>query len=164
MEMNWSRWFRCESSLGLVLVPSQPGVYALAEEIIEPVGPQSRRMLAVFEVNEAEDMARSLSWLFAEGSQWRQKLSERKCYVRYALTADAAERHAAADALRHWLETQRGVAAQIFGPGFAQTGATAPSASSMEAEPDNELKTVAERAVDRVTRATEYAGVFPAGI
>jgi hypothetical protein len=48
MEMNWSRWFHCESSFGLLLVPSQPGVFALAEEVVQAVGVQSRRMLAVF--------------------------------------------------------------------------------------------------------------------
>jgi len=56
MEMNWSRWFHCESSFGLLLVPNQPGIFALAEEIVQPAGPQSRRMLAVFEVQEADDL------------------------------------------------------------------------------------------------------------
>ena len=30
----WSRWFRCESTRSLLFVPSKPGVFALAEEII----------------------------------------------------------------------------------------------------------------------------------
>ncbi len=34
--LQWSRWFRCESHHSLLQVPSQPGVFALAEEI--PVG------------------------------------------------------------------------------------------------------------------------------
>ena len=68
MEMNWSRWFRCESSFGLLLVPSQPGIFALAEEVAQTVGAQQRRMLAVFEVAEADDLSRAMSRLFAAGS------------------------------------------------------------------------------------------------
>src|SRR5436190_605800 len=33
--LQWSRWFRCESPHSLLLVPSKPGVFALAEEIME---------------------------------------------------------------------------------------------------------------------------------
>lgn len=31
--LRWSRWFRCESLHSLLFVPSQPGVFGLAEEI-----------------------------------------------------------------------------------------------------------------------------------
>ena len=68
MELNWSRWFRCESSFGLLLVLDQPGIFALAEELVEPAGTQVRRMLAVFEIDEAEDIARALSRLFLPSS------------------------------------------------------------------------------------------------
>jgi len=33
--LHWSRWFRCESHHSLLVVPSRPGVFALAEEIME---------------------------------------------------------------------------------------------------------------------------------
>jgi hypothetical protein len=170
MEMSWSRWFRCESSFGLLLVPNQPGVYALAEEVTEkPVAPQTRRMLAVFEVNEAQDLAQALSRLFAAGSPWRQRLSERNCFVRFAVSRDALERKAAASALRHWMNTRRESAAQIFGfiPGYVPEAAPLRlvlGSPTGALEPESELKTVAERAVDRVTRASEYAGLFPAAI
>jgi hypothetical protein len=40
--LRWSRWFRCESAHSLLFVPSKPGVFALAEEIMDlgsgPVG------------------------------------------------------------------------------------------------------------------------------
>jgi hypothetical protein len=40
--LRWSRWFRCESLHSLLFVPSQPGVFAMAEEITNfgarPVG------------------------------------------------------------------------------------------------------------------------------
>jgi hypothetical protein len=113
MEMNWSRWFHCESSFGLLLVPSQPGIFALAEEVAQP-GQQSRRMLAVFEVAEAEDLSRAMSRLFAAGSPWREKMEQAKVYVRYAIAPSIADRRAAATALKNWLSAQREVASQIF--------------------------------------------------
>lgn len=33
--LQWSRWFRCESHHSLLVVPSKPGVFALAEEIVD---------------------------------------------------------------------------------------------------------------------------------
>ena len=75
MELNWSKWSRCESSFGLLLVPHQPGIFALAEEI-QSAGAQVRRMLAVFEINEGEDVSRALSHLFTPGSVWHTRLAE----------------------------------------------------------------------------------------
>lgn len=151
MEMNWSRWFRCESSFSLLLVPNQPGIFALAEEVMQP-GENSRRMLAVIEVQEAEDLARSMSRLFAVGSPWREKLGEARCYVRYAVAPSIADRRAAANALKTWLNSQREVAAQIF----EQTPAAAPDQGG--------LKTVAETAVDRVTHGVKLTKAATAGI
>jgi hypothetical protein len=149
MEMNWSRWFRCESSFELLLVPNQPGVFALAEEVVS--APNGRRMLAVFAVDETEDLALSLSRLFAVGSPVREKLSEGHCFVRYAVAPSIADRRAAADALRQWLSAQRDLAAQIF----AKEPAAAPNSPAVQDEDEDEatVKTVAERAVDRVARS-----------
>jgi len=33
--LQWSRWFRCESHHSLLIVPSKPGVFALAEEVVD---------------------------------------------------------------------------------------------------------------------------------
>ena len=33
--LQWSRWFRCESHHSLLVVPSKPGVFALAEEVVD---------------------------------------------------------------------------------------------------------------------------------
>src|SRR5579863_5490798 len=33
--LRWSRWFRCESHHSLLFVPSKPGVFAVAEEIMD---------------------------------------------------------------------------------------------------------------------------------
>src|SRR5437764_12096502 len=167
MEMNWSRWFHCESSFGLLLVPSQPGVFALAEEVVQAAGPQSRRMLAVFEVAEAEDLSRAMSRLFAAGSPWREKMAQARCYVRYAIAPSIADRRTAATALKNWLSAQREVAQQIFEqkPPMAEpTTAVATAAAASVAEPQvGGLKTVAERAVDRVTHGIKLGKAIPAG-
>lgn len=177
MEMNWSRWFRCESSFELLLVPNQPGVFALAEEIVQAAGPNSRRMLAVFEIQEADDLAHAMSRLFAAGSGWRTKLAEARCYIRYTVAPSIADRRAAASALKTWLNSHREVAAQVFeqkaAPALDVWSAgreSAAEAGEMRSErrtaraqheggaakgcgalEEEELKTVAEKAVDRVT-------------
>jgi hypothetical protein len=177
MEMNWSRWFHCESSFGLLLVPSQPGVFALAEEVVQAVGPQSRRMLAVFEVAEAEDLSRAMSRLFAAGSPWREKMAQVKVYVRYAIAPGIADRRTAATALKNWLSAQKEVASQIFEkPPQVAAEQKPPIAAeqSAVATADQEapvaflagggqLKTVAERAVDRVTHGIKLGKAVPAG-
>lgn len=170
MEMSWSRWFRCESSFELLLVPKQPGVFAIAEEIMEPSSEGARRMLAVFAVDETEDLARDLSRMFAVGSPWQQKLGEGSCFVRYAVTADQEKRHAAANALRHWLDSKREVAGQVFGnapavsePHVAATQLASVAAGADDSDDDDDdgaVKTTAERAVDRVAKGVGYANVF----
>lgn len=44
--LQWSRWFRCESLHSLLHVPSKPGIFAIAEEIMEfgtPTAPEKDR-------------------------------------------------------------------------------------------------------------------------
>src|ERR1700675_4335134 len=36
--LQWSRWFRCDSTHSLLTVPSKPGIFALAEEVMN-LGP-----------------------------------------------------------------------------------------------------------------------------
>jgi hypothetical protein len=192
MEMNWSRWFHCESSFGLLLVPSQPGVFALAEEVVQP-GPASRRMLAVFEVAEADDLSRAMSRLFAAGNPLREKLLQGRCYIRYAIAPSIADRRAAATALKNWLSAQQEVASQVFEQkGFEQkpfeqksfeqkpiAQVEPRSTQAEEAHPTNAMaaaavpdysesesggqKTVAERAVDRVTHGVRLSKAVSAG-
>jgi len=207
MEMNWSRWFHCESSFGLLLVPSQPGVFALAEEVVQAVGAQSRRMLAVFEVAEADDLSRAMSRLFAAGSPWREKMAQAKVYVRYAIAPSIADRRAAATALKNWLSAQREVASQIFEKAMAEPTVALPFGGAAEVRVERraarmphesglemtgemrserrtaraqheggaaersgaleikttEIKTVAERAVDRVTHGIKLGKAASAG-
>src|SRR3954470_11479633 len=165
MEMNWSRWFHCESSFGLLLVPSQPGVFALAEEVVQAVGAQSRRMLAVFEVAEAEDLSRAMSRLFAAGSPWREKMAQEKGYGRYAIAPSIADRRTAAAALKNWLSAQREVASQVFesGPPVAAEPKPVLAMAAVANAQAGGLKTVAESAVDRVTHGIKLAKAVSAG-
>ena len=34
LRIEWSRWFRCESSFSVLLAPAKPGIFALGEEMI----------------------------------------------------------------------------------------------------------------------------------
>ena len=143
MELNWSRWFRCESSFGLLLVPNKPGIFALAEEV-----GKTNRMLAVFDISEADDVAHALSRLFAPASPWYERMIEGRCYIRYAIVPDGAQRRAASVTLRNWLHSQMDTAAQIF---------------EQKRVPATEV-TVAEQAVDRVMKKTELSkSAVPAG-
>ena len=59
VRLDWSRWSRCESSFNLLLTPHQPGIFALAEEIVDATVSGGKRMLAVLEVASAEDLSRT---------------------------------------------------------------------------------------------------------
>jgi hypothetical protein len=102
--LEWSRWFRCESSFSLVLVPSAAGIYSLGEEIMAPGEiPGGKRMLAVFQVSETDDLCIALSRHFAPRNPLSERLSSGRCFVRFAQVADPVARRAAARALNQWL-------------------------------------------------------------
>jgi hypothetical protein len=99
---QWSAWSRCESSFSLLLVPHKPGVYALAEEVIDS-GAYGRRMLAMFAVTASDDLARSISQLFMPSHPLCARMAQCRCFVRYAEVADPAVRQETAQALERWL-------------------------------------------------------------
>jgi hypothetical protein len=104
--LEWSRWFRCESSFSLLLVPSAAGIYTLGEEIVAPGEIPStggKRMLAVFQVSETEDLCVALSRHFAPRSPLNERLSSGRCFVRFAQVADPVTRKTASKALNQWL-------------------------------------------------------------
>jgi len=142
--LEWSRWFRCESSFSLLLVPSAAGIYALGEEIVAPGEIPSaggKRMLAVFQVAESEDLCVALSRLFAPKSPLAERLSSGRCFVRFAQVADADQRHGACGSLRHWLASSGEAATGVTrGSGTARDFSTqsdvtsAPAAKPSESE------------------------------
>jgi hypothetical protein len=129
---HWSAWSRCESSFSLLLVPHKPGVFALAEEVID-ASSHSRRMLAMFAVTESDDVARSVSQLFTTGHPLRERLGQCRCFVRYAVVHDAAERQAIAHALERWLLQASDRAAELAPPSLQAT-VQAPAQAVVEAK------------------------------
>ena len=86
----------------MLLVPHRPGILALAEEIVDAAG--GKRMLALFHVAEARDLSLAVSALFASGSGLRNRLSEGRCFVRYAMISDPEDRRAVCQALEAWMQ------------------------------------------------------------
>jgi hypothetical protein len=132
---QWSRWFRCESSFGLLLVPAQPGIFALADQVLAPDDSDAtghRRMLAVFDFAAADDLAAALSRLFAPGSPVRDRLAAGECYLRYTVVSDPAQRQAVCLALRSWLNKAAGAASGFLRsePETAASETTVPTGPS----------------------------------
>jgi hypothetical protein len=104
--LHWSRWFRCESPHSLLFVPSKPGVFALAEEIMGPGesgAMDGRRMLAVLQFCEDEDMAFVLDRMFSRNNPMRARLASGRCFVRFVAIEDEVQRRSIAGALNQWL-------------------------------------------------------------
>ena len=118
--LQWSRWLRCENSFSTLLLPSNPGLYALGQEVIAPgelpvTG--GKRMLALFRISETEDLGMALGRLFLPGAPDCDRFAVGDCFVRYAVIEDVVQRRAAHSALQQWLassaETVSGVAADL---------------------------------------------------
>ncbi len=162
--LHWSRWFHCESPHSLLCVPSKPGVFALAEEVMTfgngsshigasmpqqlsnsavgtaaPGAPaelssaatttaaESRRMLAVVQFGEDEDMAFVLDRMFSLQNPMRARLASGRCFVRFVVIEDEAHRRSIAGALNQWIVTS----------GEKASGIGAHFASSLELTPAN---------------------------
>jgi hypothetical protein len=160
--LHWSRWFRCESHHSLLVVPSKPGVFALAEEIMDfapteaqavaaaegclaerssaapmwdrvsdpvmpsearlPLGstdaPNSRRMLAVTQFFEDDDMAFVLDRMLSRDNPMRARLVSGRYFVRFVVIQDGAQRCSICAALNQWIASS-GEKASGIGSHFA---------------------------------------------
>jgi hypothetical protein len=147
--LQWSRWSRCDSPHSLLVVPSKPGIFALAEEVAalcgasEPrrrnperserspaansglaealwggaalqrcdslpekkaaLAPEARRMLAVLQFSEDDDMAFTLDRMFTRINPMRARLSSGKCFLRFVVIEDPAQRRTICAALNQWM-------------------------------------------------------------
>jgi len=113
--LHWSRWFRCESPHSLLLVPSKPGVFALAEEITDfnssnpepesrmPDADVPRRMLAVTQFFEDDDMAFVLDRMLSRQNPMRARLISGRYFVRFVVVEDQAQRRSICNALNRWI-------------------------------------------------------------
>jgi hypothetical protein len=104
--LQWSRWFRCESHHSLLFVPSKPGVFAIAEEIV-PAGADSaappRRMLAVTQFFEDDDMAFVLDRMLSYQNPMRARLNSGRYFVRFVVIESHAQRRSLCAALNQWI-------------------------------------------------------------
>jgi hypothetical protein len=120
--LQWSSWFRCQDGFSLVLAPCKPGLFALAEEVIAPgelaVG-DGKRMLALFQISEADDLGMALGRLFLSGSPERERFASGRCFARYVVIEDPTQRQIALTALQRWMassaEAVTGVPQSISG-------------------------------------------------
>jgi hypothetical protein len=129
--LHWSRWFRCESHHSLLQVPSKPGVFALAAEVMDFGGnveerrfsaasgaihttgasapvevgtkPECRRMLAVTQFFADDDMAFVLDRMMSRNSSMRARLTSGRYFVRFVVIEDEAQRHSICNALNQWI-------------------------------------------------------------
>jgi hypothetical protein len=103
LRLQWSRWFRCDSSFSVLLAPAKPGIFALGEEMISPAE-GGKRMLALFQVAETDDIGMALGRLFLPGNPLRERLAAGKCFARYTVIENSAERSAAYKIFQCWIQ------------------------------------------------------------
>ncbi len=186
--LQWSRWFRCDSTHSLLVVPSKPGIFAIAEEVgasvarapspataaqasrnihLGTAGPEfpgkthlgtanldpakahlgtaalgcpperssaplpaspplggaapqrfdsapqtdaasaaeapGRRMLAVLQFSEDDDMAFTLDRMFTLINPMRARLASGKCFLRFVVIEDQDQRRSICSALNQWM-------------------------------------------------------------
>jgi len=138
--LQWSRWFRLESTIDLVLVPSKPGLFAVGEELV-PAGTLpvagGKRMLAIFQVADSNDLPISMSRMFAPGSPLRERIAKGSVFARYTVIEDEAQRRSAHSALQRWLASSAEAATGLGSePGIYPAPESAP-----QKEEEEEVKT-----------------------
>jgi hypothetical protein len=185
--LQWSRWFRCDSTHSLLTVPSKPGIFALAEEVMNlhptethggtdafvrpaeqssaaassattaeantdreahdlspstsschserskidrkaddlaesrnllsarattthggteaPLAAEApgRRMLAVIQFAEDDDMAFTLDRMFTRINPMRDRLASGQCFLRFVVIEDQAQRRSICATLNQWI-------------------------------------------------------------
>ncbi len=104
--LHWSSWFRCAAPFDLRLVPSLPGIFAIAEELIAPgesAAGAGRRMLAVLQVSACDDLAISMARLLTPPQLGKYSDPGGRIFVRYTIVQDEAQRRAAHNAFQRWL-------------------------------------------------------------
>ena len=116
LRLQWSKWFRCDSSFSVLLTPAKPGIFSLGEEITSQFD-GNKRMLALFQISETDDLGMTLGRLFLPGNPLRERLSAGHCFARYTVIEDAAQRAAANKIFQHWIQESAEVATGIGATG-----------------------------------------------
>ena len=174
--LQWSRWFRCESLHSLLFVPSKPGVFAIAEEIVDNTNREEhdreghdweghdfsraarspntasalaaqatpvrgKRMLAVLQFGEDDDMAFVLDRMLSRENPMRARLLSGRCFLRYVVIEEESQRRSICNALNQWLvssgEKVSGIGAHFASSlelSVARTPSSAPTEDPVESE------------------------------
>jgi hypothetical protein len=180
--LKWSSWFRCESHHSLLSVPSKPGVFAVAEEVMDlgkihvetaatpalsgveesvprsqasgsmqeaespkPEADCARKMLAVSQFFEADDMAFVLDRMLSNQNPMRSRLASGRYFVRFVVIEDQSQRRSITNALNQWIVSSAEKA----------TGIGSQFASSLELTPASEQ---AHAAMDAFVHPASEAG------
>jgi hypothetical protein len=94
--VEWSHWFRCESSFDLPLVPQTAGLFAVSRK-------GKGRELTIMHVETADNLFQGLSALFSDGSPLRDEIAKGNCFVRFAQVPDRVFRQGACAILQDWV-------------------------------------------------------------
>ena len=121
LRLQWTTWFRCESSFSVLLAPAKPGIFALGEEVVPPESmggrPSSpavcKRMLGLFHVSDADDLGMTLGRLFLPGNPLRERLAKGRCFARYTVVEDSAQRQTATAIFQRWMQESAETASGI---------------------------------------------------
>jgi hypothetical protein len=108
--LQWSEWFRCQDSFRLVFAPCKPGLFALGEEVVAPgesAAGDGKRMLALFQISEADDLGMALGRLFLSGNPARERFANGRCFARYVVIEDPTQRRSAYTALQRWMASAK---------------------------------------------------------
>ena len=112
LRLQWTSWFRCESSFSVLLAPAKPGIFGLGEEVV-PRGDGSRRMLALFQISDTDDLGMALGRLFLPGNPLRERLAAERCFARYAVIEDPIQRQTAHAVFQRWMQESSETASGI---------------------------------------------------
>jgi hypothetical protein len=143
LRLQWCKWFRCESSFSVLLAPAKPGIFAVGEEIISPapsamelrtptlsggegLSPVGKRMLALFQISETDDLGMTLGRLFLPGNPLRERLASGRCFARYTVIEDATQRSTANEIFQRWMQESAEVASGMGAGSFDPCGADIP--------------------------------------
>lgn len=104
--LQWSHWFRCESHHSLLIVPSKPGVFALAEEVMDFATPGIR---------EGHDFSSAIGHPLQTSASVRRAVEERPISAASDAQNEAALAAVASDAAKQGPKPTRMLAvAQFF--------------------------------------------------
>jgi len=74
---------------------------------------EGKRMLALFQISEADDLGMALGRLFLPGNPLLAKLNSGRCFTRYAVVEDESQRSTAYAIFQHWMRESAETASGI---------------------------------------------------